>query len=129
MPWRPRARSAAPTPGADSTVARGAVAERRARWHYRLRGYRVLGVNVRAGRNEVDILLRRGGQLIFCEVKAKSGERFGDPLEMVGAEKQRRIRRAAELWLAGRPELAGLAVRFDIVAVRSGRVQRLPNAF
>jgi len=29
--------------------------ERRALWHYRLRGYRILGTNVRAGRNELDL--------------------------------------------------------------------------
>ncbi len=74
-------------------------------------------------------MLRRGTLLVFCEVKAKNGERFGDPLEMVGPEKQRRVRRAAELWLARHPELVGLAVRFDIVAVRAGRVRHVPNAF
>ena len=30
-------------------------AERRAAWHYRLRGYRILGANVWAGGNEVDV--------------------------------------------------------------------------
>ena len=34
--------------------------ERRAYWHYRLRGYRILGTNVRAGRNELDLIVRRG---------------------------------------------------------------------
>ena len=41
--------------------------------------------------------------VVFCEVKAKSGARCGDPLEMVTAEKQRRIRLAAEAWLAAHP--------------------------
>jgi len=39
-------------------------------------------------------------------VKSKSGTAFGDPLDMVGEEKVRRVRRAAEAWLARRPELA-----------------------
>ena len=34
--------------------------ERRALWHYRLRGYRILGTNVAAGRNELDLIVRRG---------------------------------------------------------------------
>ena len=63
------------------------------------------------------------------EVKEKRGARFGDPLEMVTAEKQRRLRRAAEAWLAVRPELRLLAVGFDVIAVRDGRVQRVPQAF
>jgi len=103
--------------------------ERRAVWHYRLRGYRILGVNVWAGGNEVDVIARRGGRVVFCEVKGKSGPGFGDPLEMVGPEKARRVRRAAESWLAARPELAGLEVRFDVVAERAGRLDRIPDAF
>ena len=104
-------------------------AERRAVWHYRLRGYRILGANVWAGGNEVDVIARRGSRLVFCEVKGKSGTGFGDPIEMIGPEKARRVRRAAEAWLAVRPELAGLEVRFDAVAERAGRLQRVSNAF
>ena len=63
------------------------------------------------------------------EVKEKRGSRFGDPLEMVTAEKQRRLRRAAEAWLAARPELKGLRVGFDVFAVHDGRVRRVPQAF
>jgi Holliday junction resolvase-like predicted endonuclease len=62
-------------------------------------------------------------------VKGKRGTRFGDPLEMVDGEKQRRLRRAAEAWLAARPELARCRVRFDVVAVRAGRLERIADAF
>jgi Holliday junction resolvase-like predicted endonuclease len=62
-------------------------------------------------------------------VKAKGGARFGDPLEMVTPEKQRRVRQAAETWLAARPELAGLRIGFDVIAVRNGRVECVPQAF
>jgi putative endonuclease len=107
----------------------GLAAERRATWWYRLRGWRILGENVWAGGNELDLIVRRGRTLRFVEVKEKRGSRFGDPLEMVTAEKRRRLRRAAETWLATRPELAQLAVGFDVIAVRDGRVQRVPQAF
>jgi putative endonuclease len=104
-------------------------AERRAARWYRLRGWRILGANVWAGGSEVDLIARRGRDLRFVEVKEKSGPAFGEPAEMVGAEKQRRVRRAAELWLAGRPELAELQVAFDVVAVHEGRLRRIPDAF
>ncbi len=94
-----------------------------------MRGWRILGANVWAGGNELDLIVRRGRTLRFVEVKEKNGSRFGDPLEMVNAEKQRRLRRAAAAWLGGRPELAGLAVGFDVIAVRDGRVRRIPQAF
>ena len=104
-------------------------AERRAAWHYRLRGYRILGANVWAGGNEVDVIARRGRRLVFCEVKEKTGTRFGAPAEMVGPEKQRRVRRAAEAWLARRPDLEGLEIRFDVIAVAGGRLERIVDAF
>jgi putative endonuclease len=106
----------------SSSRKRGADAERRARRYYRLRGYRILGENVWAGGNELDLVVRRGKRLVFCEVKAKLGERFGEPAEMVDAEKQRRLRRAAEAWLVRHPELAVLEVRFDVVAITDRRV-------
>jgi putative endonuclease len=107
----------------------GLAAERKAARWYRLRGWTILGANVWAGRNELDLIARRGRQLRFVEVKEKCGPGFGDPLEMVTAEKQRRVRRAAAAWLAARPELCGLAVGFDVVAVRDGKLQRVPDAF
>jgi putative endonuclease len=67
--------------------------------------------------------------LIFCEVKAKSGPRFGDPLEMVDGEKQRRLHRAAQAWLAKHPEDRHLELAFEVVAVRGKRVERLRDAF
>ena len=112
-----------------STSATGRAAERRALWHYRLRGYRILDRNAWTGGNELDLVVRRGRCLAFVEVKAKGGAGRGDPLEMVTAEKQRRLRRAAEAWLAAHPEAAPLEARFDVVAVRRGRVERLANAF
>ena len=74
-------------------------------------------------------MARRGNVVVFGEVKGKGGDRFGDPLDMVDAEKQRRIFVAAETWLAQHPELARCRVRFDVVAERSGRLARVADAF
>jgi putative endonuclease len=104
-------------------------AERRAARWYRLRGWRIVGANVWAGGNEVDLIARRGRDLRFVEVKEKRGGRYGDPVDAVTPEKQRRVRRAAETWLAARPELADLRIAFDVVAVRDGRLERLGDAF
>jgi Holliday junction resolvase-like predicted endonuclease len=62
-------------------------------------------------------------------VKSKSGTAFGDPLEMVDELKVRRVHAAADAWLARHPELAGLEVRFDVIAERAGRIEHVPNAF
>lgn len=117
MPDRPRR--------AVSTSSAGARLERRAARHYRLRGYRVLGANVWAGGYELDLIVRRGRTLVFCEVKGKTGSGFGDPLEMVGEEKLRRLHRAAEAWLARHGACRELECRFEVVAVRGGALERV----
>jgi putative endonuclease len=99
------------------------------RRQYVLRGYRILAANAWAGGYELDLVVRRGGRVVFVEVKAKAGPEYGDPVEMVGPEKQRRLRQAAEAWLAAHPESDGLEVSFDVVAERGGRLERLANAF
>ena len=106
----------------------GRCAERRAAWWYRLRGYRVLETNAWVGGYELDLVVRRGRRLVFCEVKEKGGDGFGAPEEMVDGEKQRRLRRAGAGWLAAHPEVAGLNVTFDVIAVQGRRLRRLAAA-
>ena len=99
-----------------------------ARW-YRWRGWRVLDHNCWLGGAELDLVVRRGRVLAFCEVKAKRGAAFGDPVEMVTPEKARRVALAAGLWLEGRPELRGLRIRFDVIVERQGRLEHIGGAF
>jgi putative endonuclease len=110
-------------------VSSGRRAERRAAWWYRRRGYRMLATNAWVGGYELDLVVRRGRRVVFCEVKSKAGRTFGEALEMVDAEKQRRVRLAAAAWLAAHPEHAGLVVSFDVIAVQEGRLVRLAEAF
>ena len=77
---------------------------------------------------EVDLLCRRRGTVVFCEVKEKTARAHGDPLEMVDGRKQNRLRRAAEAWLAQQPA-PDQVVRFDVVAVRGDELERVENAF
>jgi putative endonuclease len=110
-------------------VRRGAETERRAARLYRLRGYRILARNLWVGGYELDLVARRGQRVVFVEVKGKSGDRWGDPLEMVDTEKQRRLRQAAEAFLVTNPELARLKLSFEVVADRAGRLERVRAAF
>src|SRR5689334_21642407 len=120
-----------PPPGSPrpfNTRAIGSRAERRALRHYRARGYRVQATNLWIGGYELDLVLRRGRTIVFCEVKAKRGANLGDPLEMVTPEKVRRLRQAAETWLAANPEALGCELRFDVAAERTGKLQVVANA-
>lgn len=116
-------KSRSPTTPSPSRL--GPEAERRVRRHYRLRGYLVLAANARAGGNELDVVVRRGRRLVFCEVKARTGPGFGHPLDAVGPDKVRRLERAAAGWLARRPELVGLEVCFEAVAVHGRQIERV----
>jgi putative endonuclease len=100
--------------------------ERRALWHYRLRGYRILGTNVQAGRNELDLIVRQGKELTFVEVKERRGSGFGGAVGAVDAEKGRRVRRAAQVWLSRNPQRDDVRVGFEVVAVEQGRLLRIP---
>jgi putative endonuclease len=78
---------------------------------------------------ELDLVVRRGRTVAFVEVKSKAGEGFGDPLEMVTPVKVARIRRAASAWLAANTHYGPLKPRFDVIAVRAGRIVHLAHAF
>ena len=71
---------------------------------------------------EIDLVARRGDLLVFVEVK-RAGHR-DDALAALLPLQQARIARAAEAFLQRRPELAGCAVRFDLVAVAPWRLPR-----
>ena len=101
--------------------------ERRALWHYRLRGYRIIGTNVRAGRNELDLIVRRGRELTFVEVKERRGVGFGGAIGAVDAEKRRRVRRAAQVWLSRNPQEPNVRIGFEVIAVDQGRLTRVPT--
>jgi putative endonuclease len=100
--------------------------ERRALRHYRVRGYRLLGANVRAGAYELDLVLRRGRRLVVAEVKEKGGVGFGEPLEMIDREKARRVKTATRIWLAEHPEASELELLIEAVGVSGRRVERVP---
>jgi len=94
----------------------GAYGERVAERHLREQGLVVLARNWRCADGEVDLILRDGEDLVFCEVKTRSGNRFGTPAEAIGAAKIRRLRRLAARWLAQTP-VCPREIRFDVVAV------------
>jgi putative endonuclease len=65
---------------------------------------------------------------VVVEVKEKGGPDFGHPLEMIDAEKTRRVRAGAKAWLAAHPEVAGLELSLEAVGVQGRRIERVPLA-
>ncbi len=61
----------------------------------RRRGYEVVGAGFTARRGEIDLICRRGRDLIVVEVKTRSSNTFGTPLEAVNRRKRRALVAAA----------------------------------
>ena len=105
---------------------RGLRAETIAALWLMLKGYRVLGRRVRfaagSGAGEIDLIARRGRTLAFVEVKARPD--LDAAAFALAPEQRRRIVRAAQAFLAARPDLGRLHVRFDAVLVAPGRLPR-----
>jgi len=82
----------------------------------RLKGYRIVGRRVRTAVGEIDLVARRGQTLAIIEVKARADAAAG--LTAVSAHQRHRIERAAEAFLAVRPQHGHLHLRFDVMVVR-----------
>lgn len=95
--------------------------------HYESDGYVVLDRNWRVRGGELDLVLSRGHEIVFCEVKTRSNSYFGSGLESVDRRKQRLLRRTAMSWLDSH-DLRG-TLRFDVVSVVGPRIEVLENAF
>lgn len=112
----------------DPRAALGLAGEAQAADWYRARGWELLAERWRGEAGEIDLILRRRSTVVFCEVKSRSGTRFGEPVEAVTSWKQARLRRAAAEWLAtARPGATEL--RFDVASVGPGCVAVLEGAF
>ncbi len=98
----------------------GDLGERAARRYLRRHGYRILHKNWRYGRDELDIIAKGRGALIFAEVKTRSYTReelvFAPPPgHAVDAHKQQHTRAAARAYLRAYP--THLSPRMDVIEV------------
>lgn len=113
---------------------RGSFGERyAARWLF-WHGFRIIERNFTCRGGEIDLIARKGREIIFVEVKLRKSDRFGEAREFVDARKQQRLRRAAEYYLACRPTV--LQPRFDVVELYAPdgewgkiKLEHIKNAF
>ncbi|NJB86632.1 putative endonuclease [Lewinella marina] len=78
-------------------------------------GYTVEARNYRYRRTEIDIIARRDGILVFVEVKTRSSLAFGHPSTFFKPEQQRRISRAASMYME--EVNYEWEIRFDLIAI------------
>ena len=107
----------------------GAAAEDLAAAFLRRRGLTIVERNFRCRGGEIDLVARDGAALVFVEVRLRRSGSHGGAAASVDAAKQRRVLRAARLYLAGRGDVA---CRCDVVlldALDPARVEWIRDAF
>src|SRR6478736_9750685 len=96
--------------------ALGAYGESVAARHLVEQGLVVVDRNWRCEEGEIDLVLRDGPVLVVCEVKTRTSDDFGSPLEAVRPAKADRLRRLAYRWREDHGVPAE-EVRIDLVGV------------
>lgn len=79
-------------------------------------GYQVIARNWRCAQGEIDVVAERGGEVVFVEVKTRSGTGFGHPFEAITVAKLTRLRRLAAAW-CDQAETRPHRIRIDAIAV------------
>jgi putative endonuclease len=101
---------------ARQRLATGGYGESSAARYLVEHGMVVLDRNWRCPGGELDLVLRDGEVLVFCEVKTRASVAYGSPLEAVTPAKLARLRRLAATWMADHG-IHAPHVRIDLVGV------------
>ena len=92
------------------------------------KGMRCLEKRHREKAGEIDLIMEDGETLVFVEVKARFSAKAGEGLMSVTAAKQRRIWKAATMYLMKHGWLRR-EIRFDVVEINADQILHIPNAF
>lgn len=92
-----------------------------------IKGYRVLARRFKAAGGEIDIAARQRDLLVFAEVKTRAT--LDDAIFAVTPQARKRIEAAGRSFIASRPHLASLGVRYDIIAVSGARLRHVEDAW
>jgi len=102
----------------NSRNSLGKVGEALAQRFLQGKGYEILEKNFRCRFGEIDLIAKEGGEIVFIEVKSRSGTEFGFPEEQISWRKQKRLGRLAQFYL--KRCLKEEPARIDMVAILLG---------
>ncbi len=96
------------------------------------KGYKILHLNWRHERKEVDIIAMHHDLLVFVEVKTRTSMKYGYPEEAVHTTKQSYLKAAADAFLDDHPQYEKL--RFDIISIileknKTKEIMHIEDAF
>jgi putative endonuclease len=119
-------------PAGNQKQLLGQEGERLAERYLKKKGYRLVERNYRCPAGELDLIALDRHVIVFVEVKTRTDDRFGGPLDSVHRRKQQRMIRAAQFFLSQK-SLHQREARFDVVGVsfvdQKPVVEHIQNAF
>ena len=80
-------------------------------------GYRIVAKNFQWRGGEIDLVVINNSVIVFVEVKYRSNEDYGQAVETVTLEKQRKLIRTAHYFLQQHNEFSLMDARFDIIGM------------
>ncbi|KPL02369.1 MAG: hypothetical protein AMK75_02910 [Planctomycetes bacterium SM23_65] len=112
----------------------GRWGEKQAIRHLKRQGYRIIQRNVVSHVGEIDVVARDRDVLVFVEVKTRTGDEYGGPLEAVGRAKRRKLVQLARTYLS-QHKIPECPCRFDVIGVtrvegkKKPRIELVKGAF
>lgn len=94
------------------------------------KGYQILERNYRNKIGEIDIIAQQTDTIVYVEIKYRSSDKYGNPLDAVDYKKQKRISKVAMLHYVQNGARLHKQCRFDVIGIYAdGRIQHVENAF
>lgn len=93
------------------------------------KGYKILERNFRNRGGEIDLIAKDEEYFCFVEVKYRTTNEFGSPLEAVDYRKQNQIRKVALYYLMKNKLSEWTPCRFDVIAFEGEKMTHIENAF
>ena len=104
----------------------GRIGEEIATKYLKKHGYEILERNFKSKRwGEIDIVALEDDTLVFVEVKARIGSKYGHPVEAVTPHKLQALKRTGQYYVMEHPDLPK-ALRIDVVAIVLDKKTRDP---
>lgn len=113
-------------------ISLGKKGEELALSYLKSKKYKIIEKNVRNRFGEIDIIAKDQGTLVFIEVKTRTSEAFGSPIQGINERKKERLRQLATRYIAENG-LIEQEVRFDVLGIlqtgKETKIEHIPNAF
>ncbi|MDE7423903.1 MAG: YraN family protein [Lachnospiraceae bacterium] len=95
------------------------------------KGYQILARNYQNLYGEIDIVAKdKKGEIVYCEIKFRRNNRYGEPMEAVDVRKQRKICKTALYHYARHGYMENQSCRFDVIGIYGdGTIKHIKHAF